>query len=107
MGLKRKDYSVDNMAIVLSDAYAQVKELHLRGEVCTAVFHIQRDRESLSALTPFEKKTLSFKADRHKNLLEQAYEKAKKTLFEGWEDDIVTEEETAPEASTEEATEWF
>ena len=107
MALKGKEYVLEKYGITLPNAYAKIGEVHLRGVICTVLFFIQKDRESVVILEPLDKIPFSFRLDRTKNLLEQAYTKAKETLFNGWEDDIVTEGETAPEVGAEEATEWY
>lgn len=94
MALKGKEYVLKKLGITLSDAYAQIGEVHLKGGICTAVFFIQKDRESVLKLEALEKIPFNFRLDRTENLLEQAYIKAKETLFVGWEDDIVAQEVT-------------
>lgn len=105
MGLKKRNYEVEKIGITLPLAYAQVREISIYENECNATIFIHKDRESIEKFAPIETKTLCFKFDRNQNLLEQIYAKAKEIYFGNWEDDIVTEEETAPEVSAEEATE--
>ena len=105
MGLKKNNHEVKSIGITLPAAYAQVREIRLHGMECTAVIYIHKDRESVATFAPIDQRTIYFAFDRSKNLLEQIYAKAKEIYFGNWEDDIVTEEKTAPEVSAEEATE--
>lgn len=105
MGLKKKNYFVESLGLTLPDAYAQIREVYLKGESCTAVFYIQKDRESVASFASLEKIHLNLKIDRNKNLLEQAYDRAKKTLFKGWEDDLVIEESEELKIESTEVTE--
>ena len=112
MGLKKKNYEVEKIGITLPLAYAQVREISIYENECNATIFVHKDRESIEKFAPIETKTLCFKFERSKNLLEQIYDKAKESYFGNWEDDIVTEattEKDAPEidGTAEEAKEWF
>jgi len=92
MGLKTNNYKIEKTGIELSQAYALIGRLYMdKTGHAAADFHIQTDRENALELEPLEIKTVSFEPDRNSNLYEQAY-LAAKSMFMGWEDDIVTEE---------------
>lgn len=94
MGLKTTNYFVPPVGITIPQAYAvcDVISSTING-YCTASFAIGPDRESIYAKTyvPIEVKVIKFNVDKNIPLWEQAYVEAKKTIFEGWQDDIVTE----------------
>jgi hypothetical protein len=92
MGLKTTDYKINKTGIELSQAYALIGRLYMdKSGHAAADFHVQTDREKALELEPLEVKTVSFEPDRFGNLYEQAY-LAAKSMFDGWEDDIVTAE---------------
>jgi len=92
MGLKTSNYKIEKTGIEISQAYALIGRLYMdKTGHAAADFHIQTDREKALELEPLEVKTITFEHDRFGNLYEQAY-LAAKSMFVGWEDDIVTEE---------------
>ena len=113
MGLKTKNYYVQDKGLFLPEAYAMIKSISTNGKLGVARFIIQSSRENAKAvlenkMSAIEDFTVSFVVDRTKNDREVAYNKAKsiteikkknaKTGEEevayvngkllGWEDDI-------------------
>ena len=89
MGLKKSNYTVRSIGIELPTAYAQVTEIHLYGDECSAEIRIHKDRDSIGKFQPIEKRSVEVKIDRNRNLLEQIYAKAKEIYFGNWQDDII------------------
>lgn len=105
MGLKKKNYTVENFGVTLPEAYAVIEDLQIQGTRGTAVFKVQSaPRDNAFNLTAYETVCVYFDyTDRTKNPFEVAYEAAKKTgeldtdakmyrkigYFADWEDDIV------------------
>ena len=94
MGLKKSNYEIKEMGITIPEAYAQITHLStdLNGNA-TAVFEVQQSRESIMKNRAFETIRYGTKIDKDLPVYKQVYEKAKETIFEGWEDDIVEETE--------------
>ena len=128
MGLKTTNYTVTSLGITLPQAYAAITNLSIDGDVCRAAFAIQTTREAVFSLKPVAVKHISFKYDRSRSLMTQAYENAVssyetdvpdgsldengdivftggtgviKKPFYGWQADIVGAPEVEPVASTE------
>lgn len=109
MGLKTSNYTIKNLGITLSTAYAILKDLKIERNHGTAVFSIQSTRERATDLKPIETVTVNFTFNRDENPVETAYKTVKGTKEEfvydetrhenvkqtvpqplyGWEDDIV------------------
>ena len=94
MGLKKSNYEIKEMGLTIPEAYAQITHLStdLNGNA-TAVFEVQQSRESIMKNRAFETIRYGTKIDKDLPVYKQVYEKAKETIFEGWEDDIVEETE--------------
>ena len=112
MGLKKTNYFSEKFQIPIPEAYAIIKEMRIRGDVCKATFAIQSTRENALKAEPFEIKELTFTVDRNESPYVTAYKIAKtpkysemqdpetgniitimvnSPLFLDWEDDIVLE----------------
>ncbi|MBQ9113910.1 MAG: hypothetical protein IJY05_03200 [Clostridia bacterium] len=108
MGLKTTNYEVNGL--VLPEAYAIFESADTKANPVVATFKIHSTRENASKLQPLERKRVRFQWDRNTNPVEEAYKYAKKHeveqvnpltgetetveikgVFDGWEDDIVTE----------------
>lgn len=109
MGLKKLNYEIKEMGIILPEAYAIIKNLTIKGSKAKAEFVVQASRESAINLKPLETKTLHFTVDRNSNPYETAYTESKKQVmgqkynvetatfeeclengvFTDWQDDIV------------------
>ena len=98
MGLKTTNYKVEDYGVVLDTAYAQLAsvDINLKGEAYST-FEIQQTREGIGVNNSFESKFFSCTIDKNQPIHKQIYEKAKKELFTGWEDDIVDENVDAVE----------
>lgn len=112
MGLKKANYKVEKMGIVLPEAYAIIHDLEINGDKGRAKFYIQNSpRANAIDFQPFEYHIVAFDVDRGENPFTTAYNKAKevktitkvdpitkeetveeiKAIFADWEDDIVEE----------------
>ena len=101
MGLKKANYEIKSLGIILPEAYAIIKNITINGESARADFVIQASREKASNLKPLEVRTLHFKVDRNTNPYQTAYIESKKQveeesnngkiltdgIFTGWDDD--------------------
>lgn len=93
MGLKINNYNVDNMNLILPTAYAQITHLSidLNGNT-NAIFSIQQNRDMIAKNEAIETKHIRCLIDKEQPIYTQVYIKAKESIFEGWEDDIVKAE---------------
>lgn len=92
MGLKTTNYKVEELGITLAEAYAQLEHVSVNLEGRSdALFKIQASRTSMDK-PAIDTKYFSCTVNKDEPIYEQVYIKAKeKGLFDGWEDDIVTE----------------
>lgn len=98
MGYKKSNYEIKEMGLTIPEAYAQI--VHLTTDIngnATAVFEVQQDRDSIAKKKAFENVRYGTKIDKNLPVYKQVYEKAKETIFAGWEDDIVEETENGEE----------
>lgn len=90
MGLKKVNYTVTSLDLVLPTAYAIISKLEVdkmgNGK---ALFEIQQDRENAENSNPLETKEVNFIADKTGAIYEQAYLAGKADIFVDWEDDII------------------
>ena len=92
MGLKTNNYNVEGIGIKIPEAYAQITSLTVgMGGITSSVFEVQQSREDIAVKTCLEKKVFKCGVDKSKPIYRQVYEKAKESIFAGWEDDIVDE----------------
>lgn len=109
MGLKTTNYTVKDLGIKLPKAYALLKEIKVQNDWATAIFVIQSNRETATALRPIETVQVRFKFVRNENPVETAYKLVKSKITDyvfneetgvhdeteiemplyGWEDDII------------------
>lgn len=90
MGLKTTNYEVKDLGIMVPTAYAQVTSLFIdKGGNAYADFSIQQNRDDIDTKEAFAKESISCTIDKTQPIYTQVYNKAKETIFEGWEDDIV------------------
>lgn len=93
MGLKTTNYEIKRSGITIPDAYAQIEQLTVAEDGrCFADFKIQQTR-NLMCLSALDRKSVECMVDKSLPIYEQVYNAAKKTVFVGWEDDIVEIEE--------------
>lgn len=97
MGLKTTNYPIPELGITVPTAYARLATLDIDAKEgrAYATFRINLTREDFDTLQPL--KTYSFSRIINKNepIYTQMYNLAKRDFFQGWEDDIVEEEEIA------------
>lgn len=93
MGLKTKKYEVEELGIVLTDAYAQIERLSvdMNGDF-NCIVKIQKTRDDMDK-SAIEELYFSGTIDRSRNVFEQAYKQIKDGLLKDWKDDIVSEGE--------------
>lgn len=101
MGLKAKNYNIDEIGLILPDAYAVIRNLNVYGNKGTAEFAIQSSRENALNLQPLKIIYIEFEVNRNENPYITAYNLAKSVKtekrgnhsvihempFYGWEDD--------------------
>ena len=93
MGLKIDNYHVNDINVTLPTAYAQITHLSVNvNGVATAMFAIQQTRGLIATNEAIETKHIRCSVDKEQPIFAQVYTKAKETLFEGWQDDIVVSE---------------
>lgn len=98
MGLKKSNYEVKKLGLVLPEAYAQIINLTVSLDgTATVDVAVQQSRESIAKCLSFETVRYSIKVDKDKPIHRQVYEKLKEKLFEGWEDDIVEDVDNGEE----------
>jgi hypothetical protein len=75
-------------------AYAQITNLtiDLSGEA-HCVFDIQQNRDDVSSKESLDSKFFTCMIDKKMPVYEQVYNCAKQSIFKGWEDDIIEEEQ--------------
>lgn len=90
MGLKKYDYMVKNLCVVVPAAYAQITDISIddKGNA-NAIFEIQRNRESIANFDPYDIISYFCTVNKSLPIHEQVYQKAKEDIFSDWEDDIV------------------
>ena len=90
MGFIKTNHEVENMGIVLPEAYAQISyiSVDINGGA-NVIFAVQQSREDVSVKDHID--TISYRCTIDKDLpvYKQIYEKAKADIFQDWEDDIV------------------
>ena len=92
MGLKTIDYDIKKSGLTIPEAYAQIAQIELSEDgTCYANFKIQQTRDLMN-LDALDNVNVMCKIDKSLPIYEQVYNAAKETDFNGWEDDIVTEE---------------
>lgn len=93
MGLKTRNYNVEDMGIALSTAYAQITHLSINIDgTANAIFAIQQSRGAITSNVAVDTKYFRCEIDKKQPIYEQIYVKAKDSVFQGWEDDIVESE---------------
>lgn len=93
MGLKTTNYEIKDLGITVPTAYAQVTSLFIgKDGRAYADFSIQQNREDVGTKDAFTKERVNCTVDKTQPIYTQVYNKAKETIFEGWEDDIVETE---------------
>lgn len=99
MGLKTTNYEVKDLGVTLPTAYAQITSIisDRKGNAC-AQFAVQQSRDDIEVKNDIERLSISYMVDKSKPLYEQLYDVAKKTIFDGWEDDIVEETQAVEES---------
>ena len=104
MGLKTKNYTIEEIGLTLPEAYAVIRNLSIYGENGNAEFAIQASREKAINLSPLKTVYIEFKVNRNESPYVTAYNLAKSVLtekrglhtvtrempFYGWEDDVQT-----------------
>lgn len=93
MGLiKRNGYNVKG--VNLTEAYAKINRLYIENNSLAKVyFGISNNRENLESGNILDEIMYDCVIDKDSKLYEQLYTLAKKDIFEGWDDDIVVEEQ--------------
>ena len=93
MGLKTNNYKVNDINLTLPNAYAQITHISINLDgIASATFSIQQDRDMISVNDAIETKHIRCSVDKEQPIYAQIYINAKESIFEGWEDDIVTVE---------------
>lgn len=89
MGLKKQNYEVKELGLVMPEAYAQINDINcdLEGN-CNASFKIQSTRNNMDK-NALETIFVSCKIDKTLPIYEQMYNQAKAEYFVDWEDDII------------------
>lgn len=102
MGLKTKNYTIEEIGITLPEAYAVIDNIHIEGDRGSAEFVIQANRDNAFALDPIKRVYVPFTVNRNENPYHTAYTAAKgiktttvrnktveeKMPFYGWDDDF-------------------
>ena len=95
MGLKTTNYTVKELGITLPTAYAILKDIKVQNDWVTALFVIQRDRETSMTLKPIETVSITFKFNRRENPVETAYNFIKGKIKDFvWNEELQAHEET-------------
>ena len=108
MALKTKNYVIEELGIVLPEAYAIVKNIRISGEYGSATIVVQQSRELALRKAPIKIVEVGFAVNRNENPYVTAYHEAKKDKphdvelpngemrtikikgqFADWEDDII------------------
>ena len=90
MGLKKFNYRVKTLDVVVPDAYAKLADINIDSNGrAHGLFIIQQDREAIDNFQPFELVEIICNIDKTLPIYEQIYNEAKKTEFSDWTDDIV------------------
>ena len=112
MGFKTTNYEIKKLGQTIPEAYAMLYKTHQEHNSIAATFAIQSSRENIDKLEPLETRKIHVVWDRKTPIQEAIYNAAKtrtieyvdeetgeqvsyeiKGIFDGWEDDIVVEEE--------------
>ena len=94
MGLKTTNHYVKELGITLPNAYALIKDIHVKNDWVTALFVIQSNRDSATVLKPIETVTITFKFNRNQNPIEMAYNLAKSKIKDYvWNEELQAHEE--------------
>ena len=90
MGLKKTNYTIQEISITVPEAYAQIITTSVdKDGKAYAVFAIQQSRGDIDKFTPLETIAITHIVNKQEPLHEQMYIKAKEEIFTDWEDDIV------------------
>lgn len=90
MGLKKSNYEIEDLGITVPSAYAQITSISVNTEsYAYATFTIQKNRDAIQDMSPYDMVMYECKIDKSLPLYEQVYQKAKEDIFSDWEDDIV------------------
>ena len=90
MGLKKTNYTVQEIGLTIPEAYAQIVATSVdKAGKAYAVFAVQQSRGDIGKFTPLETVAITHMVDKEKPLHEQMYVKAKEEIFKDWEDDII------------------
>ena len=99
MGLKKTNYEVKKLGLVLPEAYAQIVSLTVDLDgTASAIVAIQQDRNCVATCLPLVSETYRVRIDKDKPAHRQVYEKLKENLFKGWDDDIVEDVENGEDS---------
>lgn len=91
MGFKKSNVAIENLGIVIPEAYAQIDHLNVSLDgVCFASFKVQTARDAMDK-PALETKHVRLTIDKDLPVHKQVYEYAKTEAFQGWEDDIIEE----------------
>ena len=102
MGLKKQNYTIEEIGVTLPEAYAYIRNLYVNGGNGHAEFVIQASREKAIALAPLKTVHIEFDVNRNESPYITAYKIAKsihtiqrgdKTIthampFYEWQDDL-------------------
>lgn len=102
MGLKKQNYTIEEIGVTLPEAYAYIRNLYVYGDKGNAEFVIQASRENAIKLNPLKTVNIEFDVNRNESPYVTAYNKAKsvktiqmgdKTIthtmpFYEWQDDF-------------------
>lgn len=90
MGLKKNNYMVKSLGVIIPTAYAQITELTVdNNNNANAIVQVQRNRDAIKEFDAYDIICYSCKVDKSIPVHEQVYNSLKENLFLGWEDDIV------------------
>ena len=110
MGLKTTNYYVKRIGMTIHNAYAIIKNIHIRGEYARADFVIYANRLTTFDNEPLETVKVEFALNRNESPFITAYKTAKgqhyenrfneetekvetiivnNSIFYGWDDDII------------------
>jgi hypothetical protein len=101
MGLKTKNYTIEEIGLTLPNAYAVIRNIYIDGERGVAEFAVQTSRENAFNKKPIKIVSVEFTVDRNENVYKSAYRAAKDLVtiqdgaqtatrpmpFFGWTDD--------------------
>lgn len=104
MGLKTKNYTIEENGLLLPEAYAYIRNISVYGDRGTAEFVVQSSREKAIDLVALKTVHIDFDVNRNESPFVTAYNIAKSEVtvrkgahtmikqmpFYGWEDDFQT-----------------